>query len=161
MQTKKRLLGTLLATGLVLGTAAGIAHASGFDRCARGGHDGPSASFDRMGRGEGHNPQRMLHKLDLDEAQRDQIFEIMHEQRPAMRDQRKGLDTARSALHEAVAAGADEARIRELAAAQAERMTEMLVLRAETAREMRAVLTPEQRQQMEQRMQKQERRFGH
>src|SRR5262249_32381745 len=95
----------------------------------------------------------MMHMraLNLSEAQRDQIFKIHHDSVPAMREQMKQVEKARTQLRQlAMADNFDEARVRQAADAQAKALSAMAVMRAQTANRVRQVLTPEQRQKMDQ-----------
>jgi Spy/CpxP family protein refolding chaperone len=93
-----------------------------------------------------------LRGLELTEAQRDKVFEIMHAQAPLMRDKAKVLHKAEDDLR-GLAAAADysEAGARSLADAAAKAMAEMTLLRAKTDRQVFEVLTPEQRKQLAER----------
>jgi len=94
----------------------------------------------------------MMHMrgLNLTEQQRDQIFKIHHESVPAMREQMKQVQKARMDLRQvAMADKFDEAKARQAADAQAKAMANMAVMRAQTMNRVRQVLTPEQRQKMD------------
>ena len=71
---------------------------------------------------------RWLRKLDLTEAQREQIFQIFHDQAPATRELMKRVHRTREALRRAE--------------------SEMALLRAETLGRVAAVLSPEQREKL-------------
>lgn len=87
--------------------------------------------------------------LNLTEAQRDKVFEIMHGQAPGMRDKAKALRQAEGDLH-ALAAAPDysEAKARSLADAAAKAMADMALARTTAERRVVEVLTPEQRQKL-------------
>ena len=74
-----------------------------------------------------------LRTLGLSEAQQDQVFKIFHDSRPAVYEQIKQLR-----------------RARQLADAQGKAMAELALLRVQTMRRVREVLTPEQRERMDQ-----------
>src|SRR6266404_362057 len=74
-----------------------------------------------------------LRTLGLSEAQQDQVFKIFHDSRPAVYEQIKQLP-----------------RARQLADAQGKAMAELALLRVQTMRRVREVLTPEQRERMDQ-----------
>ena len=99
----------------------------------------------------GHDGGMMgMRGLNLTEAQRDQIFKIHHDSVPAMREQMKQVQKARDDLRQiAMADKFDEARARQAADAQAKAMANMAVMRAQTMNRVRQVLTPEQRQKMD------------
>jgi Spy/CpxP family protein refolding chaperone len=92
-----------------------------------------------------------LRALGLSEAQRDQVFKIFHDSRPAQYEQMKQLRRARLDLGKLVGAERfDSARARQLADAQGKAMAELALLRVQTLRRVRDVLTPEQREKMDQ-----------
>jgi Spy/CpxP family protein refolding chaperone len=114
-------------------------------------------------RGGGHGmhdggPRQWLRGLDLSEAQRDQVFKIFHDQAPAIREQANAARRAGQELRQAALSGGfDRARARQLADVQAKALSEMALLRADTMSRVVALLTPEQRQKLQQRS---ERRRG-
>jgi len=113
-----------------------------------GGHDG-----------HGVGGMRMLRQLDLSAEQREQASKIFEEQRPAIRERANAEREAHRALRQAVRdPNADGARIRELADAAGRAHADAIVLRAETTRRVVALLTPEQRAQLEERRERRERR---
>jgi Spy/CpxP family protein refolding chaperone len=71
---------------------------------------------------------RWLRKLDLTEAQREQIFQILQREAPATRELMKRVHRAREALRQAE--------------------SEMALLRAETLGRVAAALSPEQREKL-------------
>jgi len=71
---------------------------------------------------------RWLRKLDLTQAQREQIFQILQREAPATRERMKRVHRAREALRRAE--------------------SEMALLRAETLGRVAAVLSPEQREKL-------------
>jgi Spy/CpxP family protein refolding chaperone len=99
--------------------------------------------------------QRWLRGLDLTEAQRDQVFKIFHEQAPVMREH---AQAAREASRELRAASTspnfDRARARAAADAHAKALAEMAFLRADAMSRVVALLTPEQREKLQQRQQR-------
>jgi len=96
---------------------------------------------------------RMLRGLDLSEAQRDKVFEILHAQAPLMRDKAKILRNTRNELRAlAQSPQFDAQRAKELADAGATAMSEMAQLRARTGNQIFNLLTPEQRQKLHVRM---------
>jgi periplasmic protein CpxP/Spy len=105
---------------------------------------------DGMGRGKGGHSMQ-LRALGLSEAQQDQVFKIFHESRPAVYEQIKQLRRARQELGKLVTAERfDSARARQLADAQGKAMAELALIRIQTMRRVREVLTPEQREKMDQ-----------
>jgi len=103
--------------------------------------------------GGGHDHEMMLRGLDLTEAQRDQIFKIHHDQAPAMREQMKQVRHAREDLMKSASADRfDETHARQAADALGKAVSAMAVMRAQTMNRVRAILTPEQRTRMDERM---------
>jgi len=137
----------LLASSLALGLAP-LAANEAFAQPA------PEAMGEGMHGGmHRHGGEMMKHMraLGLSEAQRDQIFKIHHDQVPAMREQMKQVQKARTDLRQiAMADKFDEPRARQAADAQAKALSTMAVMRAQTMNRVRQVLTPEQRQKMDQ-----------
>lgn len=167
MKRRNAILGTLLAGSVASLTLSGIAFASpdkGFDghRCERDAsmhatiHGGMHGG---MMKHAGTRLHRMLAKLDLSDAQRDQVFNIVYKQIPELRAKKIALRKGRLALREASQSdNYDTQRIRELADAQAKTLSELMVMRAETFHKVSAVLTPEQREHLRQ---MQARRMAH
>lgn len=95
---------------------------------------------------EGGRMPPYLHSLNLSEAQRDQVFEIMHGQMPAMRDKGKAVRNAEESLRKLVLSPEyNEPKARELANDAAKAMSEISLARAKAERLVYDVLTPEQR----------------
>lgn len=109
-----------------------------------------------MGMGDG---MRMLRGLNLTEAQRDQVFGLMHQQIPAMRERAKAMHKSRQEL-QALARSPqfDEARAKSLADGIAGAMAEMAMSRARAASAIYQLLTPEQRRQADEQRERRERR---
>jgi len=113
-----------------------------------------------LGEGMGHRGHGMmhLHSLNLTEAQRDQVFKIFHDQAPAMHEQMKQVHRSREDLRQlALAERFDEGRARQLADTQAKALAALAVMRAQTMARVREILTPEQRQRLEQMREQRER----
>ena len=139
---RKHVANFLFASSLALGLAPDAITSASAQPMPGGGMGG-------MGRGGGHSMQ--LRALGLSEAQQDQVFKIFHESRPAVYEQIKQLRRARQDLGKLVAAERfDSARARQLADAQGKAMAELALLRVQTTRRVREVLTPEQREKMDQ-----------
>jgi Spy/CpxP family protein refolding chaperone len=101
--------------------------------------------------GEPHEMRAMrwLRKLDLTEAQREQIFRIFHDQAPATREQMRLVHRACEALRRAaLSPGFARAQARSLADAAARALSDMALMRAETLRRVAAVLSPGQRDKL-------------
>lgn len=112
------------------------------------GHGGPRFGMrGGMDRFEGgmHMPP-FVRELKLTEAQRDQIFKIMHEQAPALRDKAKEAQKAHADLRALTFSGNyDEAKVKALADTEAQAMAAMTQMRAASANQIYQILTPEQR----------------
>jgi protein CpxP len=135
--SRKHIAAFLLASSAALGVAS-----------TASAQDTPAGHMGRHGSG----PMMHLRGLDLSEAQRDQVFKIFHEQAPAFHEQMKQVQAARDELTKLAAADRfDEARARQLADTQAKALSNLAVLRAQSMHRVREVLTPEQRQKLDQR----------
>lgn len=95
-------------------------------------------------------PLPFLRGIELTEEQQDKVFELTTANLATERARYKAARKAMEELHRLAASGAfDAARARELAATHSQAMGDLLVLRAETEAKVRALLTPEQRRQLE------------
>lgn len=116
------------------------------------GSDGGSWHHQKMHRG--HDMHRgwsgpMLRKLDLTQAQKDQIFKIRHDQAQAFYDEHKALRAAAKQMRDVTTADTfDQDKAQQAAAALGKAESQMALLRAQTQAQIRAVLTPEQRQKL-------------
>lgn len=98
---------------------------------------------------------RFLRGIDLDEAQRDKVFQILHQRAPALRDAYKETHKARKELRQLSASNSfDEARARALTQQSAKAMAEAQFLQARSEADIRAVLTTEQRAELQLRQQR-------
>jgi protein CpxP len=116
---------------------------------------GPGFGFSPgMGAGLGAPPP-FLHGLHLTDEQQDKVFAIVYAAAPAVREQGKALHKAHEALHELNQSDQyDESRVKSLAEAAAKAESQMTVLRMRTEHEIFALLTPEQKKQLEEHRQK-------
>jgi len=146
----------LLASGLALGTAT-TASADDLRRVSAAGDS--RGAMHQGARRDG--AMRMLRGLDLSEAQRDQIFQIRHAQAPAMREQIKALHAARKELRAlALAPQYDAAKAKASADALARATSQAALMRVDAMRQVLAVLTPEQRQKLDERRAQRQARHG-
>ena len=97
---------------------------------------------------EMHGGMRMLRGLDLTTEQREQAQKIFQEQSGAFRANAEAARAAHEALRKA--AVDPNADVRALADAVGKAHADAAVLRVETMRRVAAILTPEQRQKLEQ-----------
>ena len=144
MNLYRKAIAAALCAG-ALGLSMG-AHAQGMP----GGMQGPQQAGMHHG-WHGGGEMRGLRALDLTEAQRDQIFKIHHDQAPAFREQMKKLRASHEELEKLARADKfDPAAVRRAADAQAKAMSDLAVMRAQSASQVRQVLTPEQRSKLDQ-----------
>ena len=125
-----------------------------------GAQDGPDAGpgpGERRGPG-GHGPHgRMgapglpfLRGVELTEAQQDRLFAILHAQAPQLREQDKIEDKAHEALRAMAEAGDySEAKAAGHAKALGQAIAARELLRVRTGAQVMALLTPEQRAQVQ------------
>ncbi len=143
MKLAKTLIPAILVAGSLAVALPLAAHARPFGGEHHGMHGGMFSS---------EPMPRLLRGLDLTEAQRDKIFELMHAQAPALRDKAKEMHKARTELRRlAFSAEYDEAKVMALSEANAKAMAEMAQMRARLGHEIYQILTPEQRKTLEER----------
>jgi protein CpxP len=110
-----------------------------------------SAAQPEHGRARGmrgsHFGHGLLRELDLSDAQRDQIRGLFEEME-ATGVQRRSRE-ARASLHDAIESGADDEAIREMGRQLGEAEGESAVERAGIHRRVLAILTEEQRQELQ------------
>jgi periplasmic protein CpxP/Spy len=109
-----------------------------------GQHDGPMNH---------DNPvPPFLHGIELTEAQQDRIFDIMHSQAPQMRERAKAIGKAHKELHALVMSpNYDDAKARTLIDSLSRASTDMMLQHVRTDHQIYALLTPEQRKQLDER----------
>ena len=153
MKTKKNSLQQLvLAAALALPLAS---YAAGPAMPPGGPDGGPSGERGPRGPhgfgGPGHM-RVFMHGLDLDEAQEDKVFAILHAQEPYIREQSRALRKAQQALDALGKADKyDDAKAASLAQAAAQAMSNLELQRVRTEQKLLGVLTAEQRKQLDQR----------
>ncbi len=135
--------------------AASVALAIPLSANAFGGHSGDGDCVMAAHGGVGHHMMGgnmmppHLRSLNLNDAQQDKVFEIMHAQAPVMRDKAKALRKAETDLRALTSApDYSEAKAGALVDAAAKTMAEMKLARAKANRQVFEVLTPEQRKQL-------------
>jgi protein CpxP len=157
--SKKQITITALALTLI---ALPIVVAAG-GHFHKGGPDGPGGGF--FG---GHGPgfenflDHAACMLDLTDEQQTQIQAVIDESAPQMEALHEQAAEAREAFHETFDPGAfDEAAATAFAQGQSDLHAQMMVLGMRTHSRIWSVLTPEQREQLEERRaERQERRQG-
>lgn len=139
MKRSHKILGLMLTSSLLLG-AAGAAFAYGSGHLGKGGCDAHRAA-----------PMKALHRLEnISPEQRQQINTIMEAESQALREQKQAMRDSRRELREAMNGNVDQETLRTLAEKQGEQVTAMIMARAEMRGKIHAVLTEEQRAQMQQ-----------
>ncbi len=154
MKPRNLVLGSVLAVSTLALLTTGIVNAGPYGDC-----DAPfgarHATLERRGPPPGGPTHHLLKRLNLTDEQRDQIFEIHHAQQPAVREKMEALRKGREALRNAaMAENYDSKAVHALADRQAETKAELMVMRNATFNRIYALLTPEQREQIEQMMEK-------
>jgi periplasmic protein CpxP/Spy len=87
--------------------------------------------------------------LDLTDAQRAQMKDIMTKEKPTIKPLMKQLAQSHQQLRQLESTGTfDEAKVRAIATQQAQTMTELTVQKARIKSEMMQVLTPDQKDKM-------------
>jgi Spy/CpxP family protein refolding chaperone len=91
-----------------------------------------------------------LRGLELTEAQQDKLFALLHEQAPTERERLKASLNAMEELRRSVASEHfDVGKARVLAETYAQALGQMALMHAELDAKVRALLTPEQRKQLD------------
>ena len=157
MKHKKLIIGSTLGVGLLALSTVTILQASPVGSCEPGARHAMFQS--EHGRHAG--PMKMLRKLDLTEEQQDKVFELMHEQKPIMRDKMKEMRQARQSIHDAVMSEAYDAKqINQLADKQGKMVAEMIKMRTNNFNQIYSLLTPEQKIKAKEMRGKFEQRFN-
>ena len=145
--SKVLLAGVLTVSSLGLMTAVFAKPYGDGPGCERGGHHMGA----EHGSGErGGNVDRMAKKLNLTDDQRTQIEAIVEASKQQMSDQRDKVQANREQLKELTQQSPlNEAEVRRVADAQGDLKADMIVLRAQQRAKINAVLTNDQRAQLE------------
>jgi Spy/CpxP family protein refolding chaperone len=149
---KKSIKTLLIGTAIVGSVAAGLAYAmppgSG-EHCLHGGR---GMGFGQHGMDADAHVDRMAERLDLTKEQRDKVRAIVDKTRPQTRELRDKLSENRKQLQTLTRQGtAKEGEIRKLADSQGRLIADLIVQHSKVQGEINAVLTPEQRDKMQQR----------
>lgn len=148
MKTRNLVLGSVLAATTLGLLGTGVVSARPYGHCD-GVFSGRHAAYQRHGMHRGGPLRHFMKRLDLTEEQRDQIFEIRHAQRPAVREKMKELRKGREALRDAAMAETyDPDAVRELAEQQAKIQAELIVMRNATRNQIYGLFTAEQREEV-------------
>lgn len=93
-----------------------------------------------------------LRGLELSDSQEDKIFQLMHSQAPYLHEQQRAHEKAMRALHDMRSADKfDDAAAAKLAQAAAQAQANLMLAHIRTHQKILALLTPEQRKQLEER----------
>ncbi|MGB3276004.1 MAG: Spy/CpxP family protein refolding chaperone [Castellaniella sp.] len=139
------MVAALAAAPLAASAAPGMQADGGPRFHQKGGHDSGRHGGDFAR----HGGDRGMRALDLSQDQKDQIFKIRHDQEQAFYDGQKAVRAARQSLRDVSRADTfDEAKARQAADALGQAQSQMALLRVQTQSQIRAVLTPEQRQKL-------------
>jgi Spy/CpxP family protein refolding chaperone len=142
------LIGTAIAGSVIAGLAYAMPPGSG-EGCQHGGH---GMGFGHRGMDSESAIERMAQKLDLTTEQRDKVRAIVDKARPQTGALRDKLGANRQQLQALAQQGtAQEADVRKLADTQGKLIADMIVQRNQVRSEISAVLTPEQREKLQQR----------
>lgn len=141
MKKRNLIISSILAAGML---TAGGAHAYGggkgefCDKHPRGG-----ARAERM--------DYMMDRLDMSSQQRDAVYKIREEEEKKVAAKRDELRKLREAMREQSRAEKyDDAKVRELADAQAKIMSDIMVIHAESMKRMRDQLSADQEARVKQ-----------
>lgn len=148
MKTSKlSLRNVLLVAALALGGAAQAEDfGPGHPPMVQGEHGPRGPGHGGPGFGPGRPP--FLRDLDLDEAQEDKVFAILHAEAPYLREQFKAASKAREALRALASADKyDDAKAAALAKEAATAEANIALQHVRTQQKLLSVLTPEQRKQ--------------
>lgn len=168
----------LMASAVASGLAAGAVFAAPYGgACPYGGPGGGPGAMGFGGPGMGHGGygmgygrhgfdseariERMAAVLDLTKEQRDKVRAIVDKSTPKTRELRDKIADNRTKLHALMQQEKPkDAEVRKLADEKGKLVAEMIVERTKVKSEIHAVLTPEQREKMQQRFHQRGRYWG-
>ncbi len=108
-----------------------------------------AVAFGPAGNCGGDKPMAAVYRLNtLTDSQRQQLDALREQRRSVMLEMRKSRSGERQQLREAVRSG-DPATLRPLAERYGQRVADRLVRQAEMRQQIMAILTPEQRQELD------------
>jgi protein CpxP len=169
MSVNRILFGACVALGsaalglpLLVGAVAAPADSPDVGHCDARWHGAPPSRPPGPPMGmDVDRPPPFLQDLNLSEDQQDKVFAIVHAAAAALRDQSKAVHKAREALHELIkSTDFSEATATGLAQTQGKAEGQLSLLRTRMEHQVFAVLTAEQRGQVEQRQQEWESHSG-
>jgi Spy/CpxP family protein refolding chaperone len=135
---------------LFFNSIAAGAQGSGTAAVAEVNKSGPqdeTVAKEHCGKGKGHHGHHGLwKKLNLTDAQRNQVKAIMSEERPKIKPLVQQLKAGRDQLNSLRQSGPfDEAKVRSIAKGQTDTLIELIVAKERMKSRVYALLTPEQR----------------
>lgn len=143
MKTRQVIVSTIIAASL-LASGAGLAQAGPDKLCDKGGKH---AAFQGEHQSGIRPMQRLMEKLELDQAQRDQVTALMEEHRATIQDKREAMREIQRKMREAATAEAyDAEQVKQLARDKAALVAELSVQRSELMRDIYRQMTPEQQE---------------
>ena len=144
---RKKIQFPLLLLFLLLAPTAAISFSGPGDSAGGPGHrDGMRSAGHPERHGERHL-ERLAARLGLSEEQRTKVAAILADEKEKARPLREQMAADRERLQSAIHSGAaDETTIRTLAGEQEQFRADLLVLRAQTWRQINGLLTPEQQE---------------
>ena len=159
MNKRNKIITALLAGSLMSAAWLGTTYAGGHGHQMAPGFERASCKHGHGKHGHGKRGEWGFRGLDLTDAQREQVSQIMGEQRPKMRELRTAMQANRKALREAATTDElDRAKVQDLADQQAKLKAEMIVLRTEIRHRIYGLLTEQQRAQLKERQERREQR---
>ena len=121
----------------------------------------PEHKFGRGGFHGGPMFGMLLHRLDLTDAQKAQVKQIMTQERPTLKPLMQQMAQGQNQLRQLELSGNfSEDQARTLATQQSQNMTELMVQRARIENEVIQVLTPDQKTKLTQMLQQRAARFA-
>ena len=153
MKSNSKLMVAALVAGMTAGgvglAQAGDHRGSNGDGGKHGYHHGSHHDMEHGGKHGGKMLGRALRKLDLSDEQKAQLKEVREAAQNESKPLRDTMHDQRRAEREALAAGADEKTLKKLARDSADTRVELMLHGREVRERMMAVLTAEQKQQLQ------------
>jgi len=108
----------------------------------------------------GHGVHFFTNYLDLNQAQQDQVKQILAKDRPALKPLMQQMAQDRQQMRQVIESSSfDEAKARTLAAQQTQTITELTVQKAHMYSDLYQVLTPDQKTKLDKFLDRHEQRF--
>jgi len=151
MKSLKKLTVTAIAAGAVAFSALSVAHPASSEK--GGWHHGKPMHHGEVATSpmfEGRGFDRMSEKLELTDAQRDEIRKVIAESRDASKPLREKLHANIAAERAALEARASERELKKLARATADSRVELILSHRAVEEKISRLLTDDQRARLEQ-----------